>query len=99
MKSSVVANCAAMESASEVAAVSFGFDSTKIGGSLENCSGSFIDSNCELRKEMTRASKASTCVRLTMYMRERSAAEPVAHLSTHLHHALIIVVTRSVPKC
>ena len=54
--SSTVANFPAMESASEVAAVSFGTDSTKTGDSLENCSGSFIDSNCELRKEMARAS-------------------------------------------
>ena len=29
----------------------------------------------------------------------RSRAEPVAHLSTHLHHVLVVVVTRSVPKC
>ena len=73
----MVANCAAMESGSEVAAVSFGFDSTKIGDSLRNCSGSFIDSNCALRKEMTRASKASICVRLTIYMREPPLRNPL----------------------
>ena len=54
--SSVVENCAAVESGSDVAATSFGFESTKIGDSLRNISGSGIESRFELRKEVTRAS-------------------------------------------
>ena len=54
--SSMVANCAAVESGSHVAATSFSFESTKIGSSLRNISGSGIESRFELRKEVARAS-------------------------------------------
>ena len=96
--SSVVEKCAAMESASVVAATSFTFDSTKTGGNLEEQLGRrHRQQTCAQKRDDPRLSAINSQPLGDVHER-RLRAKPIAHLAAKLHAALVVVVAHSVVK-